>query len=75
MYVYIFLIFIFIFYLILNAIKIMGVFFNNCRSFVKDLARRIRLQNNDSSAYLSLCHRISVVIQRYNSVCVLGSCA
>jgi RNase P subunit RPR2 len=52
----------------------MGVFSKECRSFVKELARRIRLQNNDSTAYLFLCQR-SVIIQRYNSVCVLGSCA
>ena len=56
------------------AIEIMGVFSNDCRSFLKDLARRIRLQNNDSSAYLSLCQKISVIIQRYITQCVLRSC-
>jgi site-specific recombinase XerD len=35
----------------------MGVFSKECRSFVKELARRIRLQNNDSTAYLFLCQR------------------
>jgi hypothetical protein len=51
----------------------MGVFSKECRSFVKELARRIRLQNNDSTAYLFLCQR-SVIIQRYNSVCIYLCC-
>ena len=58
-----------LYYLIPIAIETMGVFSNECRSFVKDLARRIRLQNNDSTAYLSLCQRISVIIQRTQCVC------
>ena len=59
-------------YHLIPIAETMGVFSNECRSFVKDLARRIRLQNNDSSPYLSLCQRISVIDHDVLSVCLVA---
>ena len=61
-------------HLIPLAFETMGTFSSDSMLFLKDVTRRIRLINNDSSVYLSLCQRISVIIQRYNCVCVLGNC-
>ena len=56
------------------AFETMGAFSCDSVLFLKDVTRRIQLIKNDSSVYLSLCQRISAIVQRYDSVCVLGSC-
>ena len=51
----------------------LGVFGDSAMSFLKELAHRIRLKSADPQSFFHLCQTISVTIQRFNSVAILGS--
>ena len=42
-------------------------------SFLKELANRIQLKSADPQSFHHLCQKISVTIQRFSSVAILGS--
>ena len=54
------------------AIESSGSFGKDALDFLHDLSRRIRQKSKDPQSYLKLCQKISVCIQRFNSVSVLG---
>ena len=54
--------------------EISGVFSADSLSFLKDLASRSRLLNHDLLAYIKLCQKISITIQRFNCDAILGTC-
>ena len=56
------------------AFETSGVFSADSLSFLKDLASRSRLLNRDPLAYIKLCQKISITIQRFNCVAILGTC-
>ena len=49
-----------------------GVFGNEALAFFKDLASRLRIRSNDSQSFLHLCQRISVIVQKFNAMSILG---
>jgi hypothetical protein len=51
----------------------LGVFGDCAMSFLKELAHHIRLKTADPQSFHHLCKTISVTIQRFNSVAILGS--
>ena len=51
----------------------LGVFDDCAMSFLKELAHRIQLKTADPQSFHHLCQTISVTIQRFNSVAILGS--
>ena len=51
----------------------LGVFGDCAMSFLKELAHRIQLKTADPQSFHHLCQTISVTIQRFNSVAILGS--
>lgn len=55
------------------AIETLGAFGPSARSFFKELAGRLRDITWDPATYFNLCQRISVCIQRSNSISMLGS--
>ena len=61
-------------FLVPLAFETSGVFAQDCVAFLRDLSQRSKLLNHDPHAYKSLCQRISVILQKYNCVCVLGTC-
>ena len=49
-----------------------GVFGNEALAFFQDLASRLRIKTNDSQSFLHLCQRISVIVQKFNAMSILG---
>ena len=50
-----------------------SVFSNEALAFFQDLASHLRITTNDSQAFLHLCQRISVIVQKFNAMSILGS--
>ena len=48
------------------------IYYNYALEFVSDLARRSRLITNDPLSYLIICQQISVCIQNFNTISILG---
>ena len=57
------------------AIETSGVFGNEALAFFKELGYRLRSKTQDSQSFHQICQRISVCMQRFNSVSILGSSA
>ena len=57
------------------AIETSGVFGGEALAFFKDIGYRMRSKTQDPQSFLHLCQQISVCIQQFNSVSVLGSCS
>ena len=60
-------------YFVPIGLESLGVFGDSAMSFLKELAHRIRLKTADPQSFHHLCQTISVTIQRFNSVAILGS--
>jgi hypothetical protein len=56
------------------AIETSGVFGDEAMRFLKEVGHRIRSMTQDPQSFHYLCQQISVCVQKFNSVCVLGSC-
>ena len=54
------------------AVESAGSIGKDALDFLHDLGRRTRSKTKDPLSYLKLCQKISVCIQRFNSVSVLG---
>ena len=54
------------------AVESAGCFGKDALDFFLDLSRRIKSISKDPQSYLKLCQKISVCIQRFNSVSILG---
>ena len=54
------------------AVESAGSIEKDALDFLHDLGRRTRSKTKDPLSYLKLCQKISVCIQRFNSVSVLG---
>ena len=54
------------------AFESTGAFGQDALEFVSDLARRSRLITNDPLSYLKICQQISVCIQNFNTISILG---
>ena len=57
------------------AFESTGAFGSDALDFIHDLAKRARLISSDPLSYLKLCQQISVCIQNFNAVSVLGCCS
>ena len=57
------------------AFESTGAFGSDTLDFIHDLAKRARLISSDPLSYLKLCQQISVCIQNFNAVSVLGCCS
>ena len=57
------------------AVESAGSFGQDAMSFFHELARRTRSETKDPLSYLKLCQKISVCIQRFNSISILGCCS
>ena len=57
------------------AIETSGVFGGEALAFFKDIGYRMRSKTQDPQSFFHLCQQISVCIQQFNSVSVLGSCS
>ena len=60
-------------YFVPIGVELLGVFGDNATSFLKELSHRIKLKSVDPQSFHKLCQEISVPIQRFNSVVILGS--
>ena len=54
------------------AVESSGAFGKDALEFFQDLGRRTKSQTKDVLSYHKLCQRISVTIQRFNTVSILG---
>jgi hypothetical protein len=54
------------------AFESTGVFGNDTRLLIKEIARRSRLVTHDQLSYIKLCQRISICIQNFNCASILG---
>ena len=57
------------------AVESTGSFGQDAMRFFHELARRTRSETKDPLSYLKLCQKISVCIQRFNSISILGCCS
>ena len=57
------------------AIETSGVFGDEALAFFKELGYHLRSKTQDSQSFHQICQRISVCMQRFNSVSILGSSA
>ena len=57
-----------------NAFESTGALGQDALDFVYDLAKRCRRLSYDPLSYLKLCQRISVCIQNFNAISILGCC-
>ena len=55
------------------AIETSGVFGEKALAFFREIGKRLRLKTNDPQSFFHLCQRISVYVQKFNCVSVLGS--
>ena len=60
-------------YFVAIGFESLGVFGDCAMSFLKELSHRIRLKTADPQSFHHLCQSISITIQRFNSVAILGS--
>ena len=56
------------------AIETSGVFGNDTLVFLKEIGYRLRSKSQDPQSFNHLCQQISVCLQKFKSICVLGSC-
>ena len=54
------------------AFETTGAFGQDALDFIGDLAKRIRQISHDPLSYLKICQRISMCIQNFNAVSILG---
>ena len=52
-----------------------GALGSDALDFIHDLAKCTRLISSDPLSYLKLCQQVSVCIQNFNAVSVLGCCS
>ena len=57
------------------AVETTGAFGKDAIDFLHQLASRMRSQSKDPLEYLKLCQRLSVCIQNFNCVSILGCCS
>ena len=57
------------------AIETTGVYGDDALHFFKALGRQIREYTHDSLSYYKLTQRISVTIQRFNSLAIVSTCS
>ena len=55
------------------AVETTGVFGPETMSFLKELGCLTRIKTRDPTSFQKICQHISVSIQKFNSLCVLGS--
>ena len=55
------------------AVESSGVLGEESESFLRDLGKCTRIRSGDPLSYLKICQRISVTIQKFNAVAILGS--
>ena len=57
------------------AIETSSIFSDEALAFFKELGYRLRSKTQDSQSFNQICQRISVCMQIFNSVSILGSSA
>ena len=55
------------------AIETSGTFGDEALAFFKEIGHRLRFKTQDPQSFFQLCQRISVCVQKFNCVSILGS--